>query len=92
MVATGDTSGAIAAWLRRSKGEAFLIVVNFGDRRTRVPLPGLRRILRTNSVALERAYMDPQGACDGIRMMDDGSSEVSSIAGRSMCVFRLRPN
>ena len=92
MVPTGDTTGTIAAWLRRSKGEAFLIVVNFGDRRTRVPLPGLRGILPTNAVAPERAYMDPQGACDGIPMMDDDSSEVSSIAGRSVCVFRLPPN
>jgi alpha-amylase len=92
MVPTGDTTGTIAAWLRRSKGEAFLIVVNFGDRRTRVPLPGLRGILPTNAVAPERAYMDPPGACDGIPMMGDDSSEVSSIAGRSVCVFRLPPN
>ncbi len=90
MLATGDTTGTIAAWLRESEREAFLVVVNFGDRQTRVWLPGLRRIVRTYLDRTEQTFMDPPRACGRIVMMSDGSFDmVSVIAARSVCVFRL---
>ncbi|HET7614554.1 MAG TPA: alpha-amylase family glycosyl hydrolase [Gemmatimonadaceae bacterium] len=90
MLATGDTTGTIAAWLRESGREAFLIVVNFGDRKTQVWLPSLRRIVRTPSDRTEQTFMDPPRACGRIVMMSDGSFDmVSTIAARSVCVFRL---
>jgi glycosidase len=91
MIATGDTTGAIAAWLRRSEREAFLIMVNFGERHTQVRIPDMRSILRTHVGRPERVYADPTDTCAGTAMTGDNSVEMlASVAARSVCVLRIR--
>jgi alpha-glucosidase len=67
LLQTNDTTGTIAAWLRSSGDEAFLVVVNFGPRHgqlyiERLPpssLPG------GGDYSVEPAYADPDHACAG---------------------------
>jgi glycosidase len=90
MLTTGDTTGAIAAWLRQSDREAFLIVVNFGERQAQVSLPSLQGILHTDSSWPQRIYSDRPGACEALITMDDKSfAMTSSLAAQSVCVFRV---
>lgn len=91
MLTPGDTSGTIAAWLRRSKGEAFLIIVNFGEQHPQLYLESLRRMFPA-SLSAEPAYMDPPNACRGIVLSGGRNLDmVASMAARSVCVLRLRP-
>ena len=90
MVTTGDTTRTIAAWLTKSNQEAFLVVVNFGEERTRVRLPSLVRILRRSSYRPELSYMDPAGGCGGIAATNDWTFDMlSSIGPRTICVLRI---
>jgi glycosidase len=90
MLTTGDTTGTVAAWLRRSKHELALIVVNFGDSNALLWLPSLRRVPRTDSSRAELIFSDPTRACRGLRTMGDASYDMmGSVAPRSVCVFRL---
>jgi alpha-amylase len=95
LLQTNDTTGTIAAWLRSSRDEAFLIVVNFGARHgqlvmERVPpssLPG------GGDYRMESAYADAEHACGGYGYFDTfgagGALLVSSIEAHGFCALRI---
>jgi glycosidase len=98
LLQTNDTTGTIAAWLRSSGDEAFLIVVNFGPRHGRFitePVPsgslpggGLSRI--------ESAYADPDHACVGGGLFNNGFGGngmrllINSIEAHGFCALQIR--
>ena len=97
LLKTDDTTGTIGAWLRYSRDEAFLIVVNFGPRHGRVitetvppgslPGGGLSRI--------ESAYADPDHACVGGGLFNNGFGGnglvllINSVEAHGFCARRL---
>ena len=94
MVQTGDTSGTIAAWLRATNKETFLIVVNFGARHETLYTGRLSINVPEawGSYRLVRAYNDPPVACRGSLIFDTARMVViSSIAAQSFCVLQILP-
>ena len=94
MVQTGDTSGTIAAWLRATNKETFLIVVNFGARHETLYTGRLSINVPEawGSYRLVRAYNDPPVACRGSLIFDTARMVViSSIAAQSLCVLQILP-
>ncbi len=92
LLQTDDTTGTIAAWLRSSRDEAFLIVVNFGVRHgelymERLPpssLPG------GGEFRTESTYADPDNACAGYFYANGtGSILIRSIEAHGFCALRL---
>jgi len=97
LLQTDDTTGTIAAWLRYSRDEAFLIVVNFGPAHGRIiteTVPpgslsggGLSRI--------ESAYADPDHACVGGGLFNKGFGGnglvlvINSVEAHGFCARRL---
>jgi alpha-amylase len=93
LVQTDDTTGTIAGWLRSSRDEAFLIVVNFGARHGQLymerfftnPLPG------GGEYRVESAYADPDHACAGYLYFNgNGSFIVNSVEAHAFCALRIR--
>jgi hypothetical protein len=92
LLQTNDTTGTIAAWLRSSGDEAFLVVVNFGPRHgqlyiERLPpssLPG------GGDYSVEPAYADPDHACAGsVYLNGNGSFLISSVETHGFCALRF---
>lgn len=92
-VQTDDATGTIAAWLRSSRDEAFLIVVNFGPRHGQLymdrfamnPLPG------GGEYQVVSAYADPERACAGFMYANaNGSFLIQSVAAHGFCALRIR--
>ena len=97
LLKTDDTTGTIAAWLRLSRDEAFLIVVNFGPHHGRVitetvppgslPGAGMSRV--------ESAYADPDHACVGGGLFNNGFGGngwvlvINSVEAHGLCARRL---
>jgi alpha-amylase len=97
LLKTDDTTGTIAAWLRFSRDEAFLIVVNFGPRHGRIitetvppgslPGAGMSRV--------ELAYADPDHACVGGGLFNNGFGGnglvlvINSVEAHGFCARRL---
>jgi glycosidase len=93
LLQTNDTDGTIAAWLRSSRDEAFLIVVNFGARHgellmERFPpnsLPG------GGEYRIDSAYADPDHACAGYLYLNgNGSIFIRSVEAHAFCALRIR--
>jgi hypothetical protein len=98
LLQTDDTTGTIAAWLRSSRDEAFLIVINFGPRHGRIitetvpssllPSAGMSRI--------ESAYADPDHACVGGGHFNNGFFGpgsvllINSVEAHGFCALRIR--
>jgi alpha-amylase len=103
LVPTDDTTGTIAAWVRTSRDlpflrdEAFLIVVNFGQRRGEL----LMERLPWNSLPssggdyrLETAYADPDNACAGPYFgyfHGSGAILIRSVEAHGFCALRITP-
>lgn len=96
LLRTDDTTGTIAAWIRSSRDEAFLIVVNFGarhgvlymDRLSWSSLPG------GGDDRLESGYADPDKACAGSFFgytLPGGvpAIQIKSIEAHGFCALRL---
>jgi glycosidase len=92
VVATDDTTGAIAAWKRSTDDEAFYIVVNFGEHHGPLYSNKLAPKLRGGGpYRLELQYFDPPRACSGIFMSaEDNAVQINSIAPRSACILQIR--
>jgi len=90
LISTDDTTGTIAVWLRYSRDDAFLIVVNFGRRHgelymERSSLPG------GGDYRMESAYTDPDHACSGYLYLNgNGSIYIRSVEAHGFCAFRIR--
>jgi glycosidase len=93
LLQTRDNTGTIAAWLRSSRDEAFVIVVNFGARHgelymERLPwsmLPG------GGDYRMESAYADPDNACAGYWYANgNGAILIRSVEAHGFCALRLR--
>jgi glycosidase len=92
LLKTEDTTGAIAAWLRSSRNEAFLIVVNFGQRHSQLYIPSLptRSLPGGGEYRVESAYTDPDHACAGYHYLNgNGSFLIQSIEAHGFCALRL---
>lgn len=98
LVGTDDTTGTIAAWLRSSGDEAFLIVVNFGPRHgnlllERLPsgsLPGPG----PGGFRMESSYADPDNACAGPffgfeQPSGNPAIQIKSVEAHGFCALRL---
>ncbi len=97
LLQTNDTTGSIAAWLRSSRDEAFLIVVNFGPGDSeayveRVPPQLLPKARDHPDYRLEPAYVDPDNACAGYMYLNgNGSLFVKKVKAHGFCALRIRP-
>jgi alpha-amylase len=95
LLRTDDTTGTIAAWLRSSRDETFLIVVNFGSLGGEAYMEKLPRQLLPHAdypdYRLEPAYADPDDACAGYMYFNDGSWFVKKVKAHGFCVLRIRP-
>ncbi len=97
LLQTNDTTGSIAAWLRSSRDEAFLIVVNFGPGDSeayveRVPRQLLPKARDHPDYRLEPAYVDPDNACAGYMYLNgNGSLFVKKVKAHGFCALRIRP-
>ena len=91
IVQTEDRTSAIAAWIRSSNDEAFLIVVNFGDR----PVPVYTKPLKIRfpprvGYKLTMGYADPTQACIGASLSADYNYVgMKSIAPHSACILQI---
>jgi glycosidase len=97
LLQTDDTTGTIVAWLRSSRDETFLIVVNFGPRHGRI----VTQILPSGSLPggglhrTEWAYADPDHACVGGGYFNNGFGGngavllVDSVEAHGFCALRL---
>jgi glycosidase len=93
---TDDTTGTIAAWLRTSRDEAFLIVVNFGVRHGYLFMDRLPGLSGGGDDRLESAYADPDKACAGYFFGYEQPSghpaiQIKSVEAHGFCALRLRP-
>jgi alpha-amylase len=90
LLPTGDTTGTVAAWLRRSKNENFLILVNFGESHPAVYLPRLQRSLPgVHDLSIGFSGMVfPARACEGTTNSDEWLI-VESMPARSICVLQV---
>ena len=90
-VETDDRTGTIASWVRSSRDEGFLIIVNFGPRHGELYMKRLPSSLPGwGDYKLEISYMDPRNACAGYFYANrDGSFLVRSIEPHGFCVLRI---
>jgi alpha-amylase len=90
-VETDDRTGAIATWVRSSRDEGFLIIVNFGSRHGELYMKRLPSSLPGwGDYKLEISYTDPPNACAGYFYAGgDGSFLVRSIEPHGFCVLRI---
>jgi alpha-amylase len=92
LLQTNDTTGTVAAWLRSSGDEVFLIVVNFGQRHgellmERLPLNSLPE---GGDYRLESEYADPDNACAGYFYFNgNGSILIRSVEAHGFCALRI---
>ena len=96
LLQTNDTTGTVAAWLRSSGDEAFLIVVNFGPRHRellmeRLP-PGL--LPGAWNYRLESAYADPNNACAGYffgfsQPSGNSAIQIKTVEAHGFCALRI---
>jgi alpha-amylase len=94
LLRTDDTTGTIVAWLRSSRDEAFLIVVNFGPRHGELYMERLpwNSLPAGGEYRLESAYADPDNACAGLFYADgNGSILIRSVEAHGFCAVRIRP-
>jgi glycosidase len=98
LLQTDDTTGTIAAWLRSSGDEAFLIVVNFGPRHGEVLMERLKPMLvhRSLNYRLEPVYADPNNACTGYSFgwsLPGGNAtiQIRTVEPQGFCALRIRP-
>jgi glycosidase len=98
LVRTNDTTGTIAAWLRASGDEVFLIVVNFGARHEDLSMERLRANLEPGAwnIRVESAYADPDNACAGYffgfsQPSGNSTIQIKSMEPHGFCALRLRP-
>jgi alpha-amylase len=96
LLPTNDTTGTIAAWLRSTRAEAFLIVVNFGQRHGELLMERLpsNSLLAEGKYRLESAYADPDNACAGYYFgyfQGRGSILIRSVEAHGFCALRIRP-
>jgi len=95
LMPTDDASGTIAAWLRSSRDEAFLIVVNFGPRHgqllmERLPWKSLPAEAG-GEFRLDSAYADPDNACAGYFYANgNGAILIRSVEAHGFCALRIR--
>jgi len=96
LLETNDTTGTIAAWLRSSRDEAFLIVVNFGARHGELLMEKLPRgsLPGSGDYRLESAYADPDKACAGhffgyAQPSGVATIQIRSIEAHGFCALRL---
>jgi glycosidase len=91
-VQTDDNTGTIAAWIRSSRDEAFLIVVNFGPRHGQLYMAGLPQSALPSGPEdrIESAYADPDNACAGY-FYANGTGEVliKSVEAHGFCALRI---
>src|SRR5512132_1413036 len=93
LLQTNDTSGTIAAWLRSSRDEAFLIVVNFGPRHRQLYMERLppNSLPGGGEYNMESLYADPDRACAGYMYLNgNGSIIVRSVEAHGFCALRIR--
>jgi glycosidase len=93
LLPTDDATGTIAAWLRSSRDEAFLIVVNFGPRHGELlmeRLPG-NSLPGGGEYRIDSAYADPDNACAGhFYANGNGSIFIRSVEAHGFCALRIR--
>jgi glycosidase len=95
LLQTNDTTGTIAAWLRSSRDETFLIVVNFGPRHGQLIMErfGTRPLPGGGDYSMESTYADPDHTCGGygfFETFDQGSVLlVNSIEAHGFCALRI---
>jgi glycosidase len=93
LVPTNDTTGTIAAWLRSSGDETFLIVVNFGPRHGQLSIERLppSSLPGGGEYRVESAYADPDHACAGsVYLNGNGSFLISSVETHGLCALHIR--
>jgi len=93
LVQTDDNTGTIVAWLRSSRDEAFLIVVNFGPRHGQLYMAGLPQHALPGGPEdrIESAYADPSNACAGYFYANGtGQVLIRSVEAHGFCALRLR--
>jgi glycosidase len=95
MLQTDDATGTIAAWLRSSRDEAFLIVVNFGPPHRELLMERLPRnfLPGGGEYRLDSAYADPDNACAGYyygSFHGSGSILIRSVEAHGFCALRIR--
>jgi glycosidase len=93
LLPTDDATGTIAAWIRSSRDEAFLIVVNFGPRHGELlmeRLPG-NSLPGGGEYRIDSAYADPDNACAGhFYANGNGSIFIRSVEAHGFCALRIR--
>jgi len=93
LVPTDDATGTIAAWLRSSRDEAFLIVVNFGPHHGELYMERLpwNSMPGGGEYRLDSAYADPDNACAGYFYFNgNGSIHIRSVEAHGFCALRIR--
>jgi len=95
MLQTDDATGTIAAWLRSSRDEAFLIVVNFGPRHRELLMERLPRnsLPGGGEYRMDSVYADPDNACAGYdygSFHGNGSILIRSVEAHGFCALRIR--
>ena len=95
VVQTDDTTGTIAAWLRTSRDEAFLIVANFGARHGYIFIDRLPGLPSGGDDRVESAYADPDHACAGYffgyaQPRGNPAIQIKSVEAHGFCVLRIR--
>ena len=97
LLETNDTTGTVAAWLRSSGDDAFLMVVNFGRRHGELLMERLPPSLlpAKGEYRLESAYAEPDNACAGYffgHSLQNGNAaiQIRSLEPHGFCAIRIR--
>ncbi len=91
LVQTDDRTGTIAAWVRWSHDEGFLIIVNFGARHSELSMERLpsSALPAYGDSTLEVSYTDPHNACVGPVLFNAEGLLIRSIEAHGFCAFRF---
>jgi glycosidase len=95
LLETSDTTGTVAAWLRSWRDDAFLIVVNFGQRHGDLLMERLPRLLPGAwNYRLQSVYADPDNACVGYFFgfsQPNGAAaiQIKSLGPHGFCALRI---
>jgi len=91
LVQTDDRTGTIAAWVRSSHDEGFLIIVNFGARHGELSMERLpsSALPAYGDSTLEVSYTDPHNACVGPVLFNASALLIRSIEAHGFCAFRF---